>query len=94
MEITRLKELAGVLNESKHYSSSAEFTEDYLTVMENLLEINKIIKTEKWKNWVKVTEQNYDVKTIDTFNKFYDDFKRAFLKYNEFKKEIDKADEK
>ena len=92
MELNRLKELAGILNEAKDYNDSSEFTEDYIDVMENLLKIYKIVKTEKWKNWVKVTEQNYDVKTIDTFNKFYDDFKRAFLKFEDFKKEIDKAD--
>lgn len=71
MDKSRFLQLAGVLNEAEEYADSADFTEDYLTVLDNIKEINKIINTKKWDNWMKVTDKNYITKTI----KFSDDLK-------------------
>jgi len=93
MELKRLKELAGVLNEAKDYSDSAEFTEDYMTVLDNIKEIGKIINTKKWDNWMKVTEANFDVKTV----KANDDLKTHFKALNKaadtLELQMNKADE-
>ena len=93
MDKKRMLELAGVLNEADEYEDSAEFTEEYLTVLDNIKDIGKIINSKKWDNWLRITEKNYDVKTV----KLNDDLKSHFKALNKIadalELQMNKADE-
>lgn len=69
MEKNRLLHLAGVLNEASDYSDSTEFTEDYTNLLQNIDEMNKLVLSKKWNNWIKVTDKNYDTNLIDINDK-------------------------
>ena len=64
MDNKRLLELAGILKESTDYVDSADFTEDYLNLLDSVHNIFETVNSKRWNNWMKVTEQNYDVKTV------------------------------
>ena len=68
MDKNRLLELAGVLKESTDYVDSADFTEDYLNLLDSVHNIFETVNSKRWNNWMKVTEQNYDVKTVKASN--------------------------
>lgn len=94
MDKNRLLELAGVLAEGKNeYSDSADFTEDYMTVLNNVQEIGKIINTKKWDNWMKVTEENYSVGTVNLNHTLKMHFKRLKEVTGFLEAAMDKADQ-
>ena len=94
MDKNRLLELAGVLAEgSNEYSDSAEFTEDYTTVLYNIKKIGKIINTKKWDNWMKVTESNFSVKTIKANDDLKTHFKALSKAADSLELQMNKADE-
>jgi hypothetical protein len=93
MKNDRLLELAGLLNEAKEYEDSAQFTEDYTTVLSMIDKIGKIINTKKWENWMKVTEQNYGVKTIDVSNNLKSEWKKLKKQSILLESQFNKADD-
>lgn len=93
MDNKRLLELAGVLKESTNYVDSADFTEDYLNLLDDVHNIFETVNSKRWNNWMKVTEQNYDVKTV----KASDDLKAIAKELKKaaavLESQMDKADQ-
>lgn len=94
MQKNRLLELAGVLSEAAEYSDSSEFTADYESVQDMIDKIGKIITTKKWENWMKVTEQNYGVKTIQSSGKLKADWTSLKFQFGFLDDQMNKADGK
>lgn len=93
MDKKRMLELAGVLKEADSYKDSAEFTEEYLTVLDNIKDIGKIINSKKWDRWMKVTETNYDVKLVKLNDELKSHFKALNKIADAIELQMNKADE-
>ncbi len=49
-----------VLLEAKDYSDSAEFTEEFYTMISKVNDIKRVVKAPRFMNWMKVTDHNFD----------------------------------
>lgn len=83
MDIEKVRKIAGIkLSEAKdEFEDSAEFTDEFFGTLEKVFEK---INSRRWKNWMKMTDQNYPTHTVAAL----EDVKRALKK---LEAEIEKA---
>ena len=53
------------INETAEYEDSADFTHAMETAKSLLKQFDEIVSSEKFKKWVEVTEQNFDVDVVN-----------------------------
>ena len=69
MKLTKLEELANrqgrPLTEAKgEYSDSAEFTDEFYGVIQQITAIKKIMKSPRWAKWMQSTDENFGTKVV------------------------------
>jgi hypothetical protein len=79
MDLKRMKELSGIIEGKPDYEESIEFTEDYTRIDGWVEDIEDIIDTRAWDNYMRVTEQNFGGNIKHLSDEMKHDFK-AFVK--------------
>lgn len=96
MEIDRIKHLAGMqLNEGKksEYEDSAEFTDEFFGVIQDLKKNLKIVNSKRWKKWMQLTDTNYGTGCVNVNDGLIADLKSVVESADELAEQMRKADE-
>lgn len=90
LEIATVSE--DVITEAKEYEDSADFTNDFTMISDELNKIKKIMNTAKWKAWLKVTDENYATNCVSKGQAAAKAVDAAVKAYAEFDKEMMSAE--
>ena len=83
----------GQMNEDgDEYADSAEFTEDFFGVDNSLAAITGITTSQKWNNWLRVTDHNYLTHCVDSNERFRKKLNAAIAAFDILINEIEKAE--
>lgn len=73
------------------YDDSADFTNDMFEVRELFNKIEKIVHSDKWEKWMKITDQNFGTDCKSVNDGFVADLRTATAAYDDLLEELDKA---
>ena len=104
MKLTRLQELGTITEasivsedgffatEGQHYDDSSTFTDEFYGVCADVQKMKKILKSPKWMNWMKSTDQNFDVEVVPLARDAISALNALDRALAEISHEFDKAD--
>jgi hypothetical protein len=84
----RGKVAEGRLTEAKDYDDSGDFTEELLKVGAQIGEIEKIVHSPRWENWMQVTDDNFSTSAASLNSDFVSQLSEVDTAYRALKAEL------
>ncbi len=79
------------LLEGKSYSDSAEFTEEFYGMHNKLLDIKRIVKSDRWMDWMKVTDHNHLTNCVESAKRVVEATGELYTAFDELEGQLDAA---
>jgi hypothetical protein len=75
-----------------YYESSAEFTDEFYAAIQKLREAADLFNKPEMAGWFKLTDQNYDTRTVAEFNTLNTMLKAALIQADILDSELERAE--
>lgn len=90
-EAAEFESMASLL-EGKNYADSSEFTEEFYGISNKILDIKRVVKSQRWMDWMRVTDHNYNTECVAHAKEVTSATDALYKAFDELEGQIDAAD--